>query len=242
MSGAACRNPKLAQAGAKKHGIIPKPGTFSVKQRQAFQQLQNSRSMGRRHGCGMHDSRGKAFEKGGKPLGEQQERTEQPKRFAECSQDDVRRTRHPGAQPAPSGAERAHRMGLIHHQEKTILAAEFSHTGHIEFRTVHTEQGLRHHQRLYRGGRGGNEPPFQMPIIRMGICPHIGFPQYEPSGDAGMYPAIHKDGLSSMDQRHRASEVALIAARQEQAFVKPEIRRNRLLRFFGDPAPSAGQT
>lgn len=128
MSGAACRNPKLAQAGAKKHGIIPKPGTFSGKQRQAFQQLQNSRSMGRRHGCGMHDRRGKAFEKGGKPLGEQQERTEQPKRFAECSQDDVRRTRHPGAQPAPSGAERAHRMGLIHHQEKTILAAEFSHT------------------------------------------------------------------------------------------------------------------
>ena len=219
-----------------------KPGAFAFKQRQAFQQLQNSRSMGRRHGCGMHDRRGKAFKKGGEPLGKQQERTEQPKRLAECSQNDVRRTRHPGAQPAPSGAERAHSMGLIHHQEKTVLAAEFSHTGHIEFRTVHTEQGLRHHQRLYRGGRGGSKPPFQMPIIRMGIRPHIGFPQQDPPRYAGMYPAIHKDGLPRMDQRHSASEVALIAARQEQAFVKPEIRRSRLLRFFGDPAPSAGQT
>ena len=81
-----------------------------------------------------------------------------------------------------------------------------------------------------------------MPIIRMGIRPHIGFPQQDPPRYAGMYPAIHKDGLPRMDQRHSASEVALIAARQEQAFVKPEIRRNRLLRFFGDPAPSAGQT
>ena len=183
----------------------------------------------------MHDRRGKAFEKGGKPLGEQQERTKQPKRFAECSQDDVRRTRHPGAQPAPSGAERAHRMGLIHHQEKPYLLRSSAIRDTSSFRTVHTEQGLRHHQRLYRGREG--RKPAAVPNAHncMGICPHIGFPQYEPSGDAGMYPAIHKDGLSSMDQRHSASEVALIAARQEQAFVKPEIRRNRLLRFFGDP-------